>query len=42
MPGMIDCHTHVFLQGDITSEDYDVQILKESIPYRTIRAIKKY
>jgi imidazolonepropionase-like amidohydrolase len=40
MPGMIDCHTHILLQGDITSEDYDVQVLKESIPYRTIRATK--
>lgn len=40
MPGLIDCHTHVLLQGDITSEDYNVQILKESIPYRTIRAVK--
>lgn len=38
MPGLIDCHTHVLLQGDITTEDYDVQILKESIPYRTLRA----
>ena len=28
LPGLIDCHTHVLLQSDITSEDYDVQILK--------------
>ena len=40
LPGLIDCHTHVLLQGDITNEDYDEQILKESIPYRTIRATK--
>lgn len=40
LPGLIDCHTHVLLQGDITSEDYDVQVLKESIPYRTIRAVR--
>ncbi|HEX8098293.1 MAG TPA: amidohydrolase family protein, partial [Pyrinomonadaceae bacterium] len=38
MPGFADCHTHVLLQGDVTAEDYDVQLLKESIPYRTIRA----
>src|SRR6266542_4379358 len=40
LPGLIDCHTHVLLQGDITSEDYDVQVLKQSIPYRTIRAVR--
>src|ERR1051326_4001319 len=39
LPGLIDCHTHVLLQGDITSKDYDDQLLKESIPYRTIRGI---
>jgi imidazolonepropionase-like amidohydrolase len=38
MPGLIDCHTHVLLQGDITAEEYDAQLLKESIPYRTLRA----
>jgi len=36
LPGLIDTHTHVLLQGDITSEDYDVQLLKYSTPYRTI------
>jgi len=38
LPGLIDCHTHVLLQGDITAEDYNDQLLKESIPYRTLRA----
>jgi imidazolonepropionase-like amidohydrolase len=36
MPGFVDAHTHVLLNGDITSEDYDVQLLKQSIPYRAI------
>ncbi|OGU63340.1 MAG: hypothetical protein A3G43_02440 [Ignavibacteria bacterium RIFCSPLOWO2_12_FULL_56_21] len=40
LPGLIDAHTHVLLQGDITTEDYEVQVLKESIPYRTLRAAK--
>src|SRR3989475_1497191 len=38
LPGLIDAHTHLLLQGDITAADYDEQLLKESIPYRTIRA----
>ncbi len=38
LPGLIDNHTHVLLQGDITAADYDDQLLKESIPYRAIRA----
>ena len=38
LPGLIDNHTHILLQGDVTAADYDVQLLKESIPYRTIRA----
>jgi imidazolonepropionase-like amidohydrolase len=36
MPGFIDLHTHVLLNGDITAEDYDKQLLKDSIPYRAI------
>ena len=38
LPGLIDAHTHVLLQGDITAADYDEQLLKESIPYRALRA----
>jgi imidazolonepropionase-like amidohydrolase len=38
LPGLADCHTHILLQGDVTAEEYDEQLLKESIPYRTIRA----
>lgn len=38
LPGLIDNHTHILLQGDVTPADYDEQLLKESIPYRTIRA----
>src|ERR1700686_5459101 len=36
LPGFMDTHTHVLLNGDITTEDYDVQLLKQSIPYRAI------
>jgi imidazolonepropionase-like amidohydrolase len=36
LPGFIDTHTHVLLNGDITTEDYDKQLLQESIPYRAI------
>ena len=38
LPGLIDDHTHVLLQGDITAADYDEQLLKESTAYRAIRA----
>ncbi len=38
LPGLIDAHTHVLLQGDITAADYDDQLLKESTPYRALRA----
>lgn len=35
LPGLIDAHVHLFLHEG----SYDDQLLKESIPYRTIRAI---
>ena len=38
LPGLIDTHTHILLQGDITAADYDEQLLKESPEYRTIVA----
>ncbi len=38
LPGLIDTHTHVLLAGDIGHTDYDAQLLKDSIPFRTIRA----
>jgi imidazolonepropionase-like amidohydrolase len=40
LPGFVDVHTHVLLNGDITAEDYDAQLLKESIPYRAILAAR--
>ena len=40
LPGLADTHTHVLLQGDVTAEDYDVQLLKQSIPYRAILAAR--
>jgi imidazolonepropionase-like amidohydrolase len=38
LPGLIDAHVHLLLQGDVTTEDYDEQIFKESMPYRALRA----
>jgi len=38
LPGLIDTHTHVLLNGDITAADYDEQLLKQSPEYRTILA----
>jgi len=40
LPGFIDTHTHVLLQGDVTAEEYDTQLLKQSIPYRAILAVR--
>ena len=37
-PGFIDAHTHALLDGDLTEIEYDEQVLKESLPYRALRA----
>jgi imidazolonepropionase-like amidohydrolase len=38
LPGLIDTHTHLLLQGDPTRGSYEEQVLNESIPHRTVRA----
>ncbi len=38
MPGLVDAHTHILLQGDVTQKEYEDQILRESANLRTIRA----
>ena len=40
LPGLIDCHTHVFLQGEVPAAGgYDVQLLKFPASYRVARAV---
>lgn len=40
LPGMIDSHTHLFLQGEDPAEGgYDVQLLKYPASYRAARAV---
>ena len=39
LPGMIDAHTHIFLQGEDPAEGgYDIQLLKYPLAYRAARA----
>jgi imidazolonepropionase-like amidohydrolase len=39
LPGLIDAHTHIFLQGeDPAAGGYDVQLLKFPASYRAVRA----
>jgi imidazolonepropionase-like amidohydrolase len=40
LPGLIDCHTHIFLQGEVPAAGgYDVQLLKYPLAYRAARAV---
>ena len=39
LPGLIDSHTHIFLQGEVPDQGgYDIQLLKYQISYRAARA----
>ena len=40
LPGLIDAHTHLLLQGDVTSQEYEDQLLKQSTAYRAILAAR--
>jgi imidazolonepropionase-like amidohydrolase len=40
LPGLIDAHTHLLLQGDPTAASYDEQLLYQSTPYRAILAAR--
>jgi imidazolonepropionase-like amidohydrolase len=40
LPGFIDAHTHLLLQGDSTAQAYNEQLLYESTPYRAILAAR--
>lgn len=40
LPGLIDTHTHLLLQGDATQAEYEQQILKEYPAHRVARAVR--
>jgi len=40
LPGFIDAHTHLLLQGDSTAQAYNDQLLYQSTPYRAILAAR--
>jgi imidazolonepropionase-like amidohydrolase len=40
LPGLVDAHTHVLLQGDATAPEYNVQILQEYPAHRVVRAVR--
>src|SRR6058998_3859900 len=40
LPGFIDTHTHLLLQGDPTAASYDEQLLYQSTAYRAILAAR--
>ena len=40
LPGLIDTHTHLFLQGELPEEGgYDAQLLRHPLSFRAARAV---
>ena len=40
LPGLIDTHTHIYLQGEVPADGgYDAQLLKHAASFRTARAV---
>jgi len=40
LPGLIDTHTHIFLQGEVPADGgYDVQLLRNPLAFRVARAV---
>jgi imidazolonepropionase-like amidohydrolase len=39
LPGLIDAHTHLFLEDDVTPGFYDAQLLQQTTAFRAIRAV---
>jgi len=40
LPGLIDAHTHILLQGDATAPEYNEQILQEYPGHRVARTVR--
>ncbi|MEP6993655.1 MAG: amidohydrolase family protein [Acidobacteriota bacterium] len=40
LPGLVDAHTHILIQGDATDAEYEYQILKEYPAHRVARAVR--
>jgi imidazolonepropionase-like amidohydrolase len=40
LPGLIDAHTHILLQGDATTPEYHEQILQDYPAHRVARAVR--
>src|SRR5258706_15915321 len=40
LPGLIDAHTHIFLQGNVSQADFRAQIMQEYPSHRVARAVR--